>query len=192
LLGLAQGDECMFGMLYDKYHHALYLNVIKLVHDPAEAEDIVQDAFLTLWSKRAQIDVERPVGGWLFTVSYNLSLDLLKKKLRQHAFMRVAANIETDGKGREFQEFQWSLLEEAISHLSPKKKKAFQLCKLEGKSYEEASIELGISKYTINEYLKEGMAFIREYVRQKTSFQPLTNLDILAVVLTACFFIKEI
>jgi RNA polymerase sigma factor (sigma-70 family) len=82
-LGLLGGSKEMFDRIYEKYHHALYLNVIKLIQDPVETQDIVQDTFLALWSKRQEIDVERSIGGWLFTVSYHRSVDLLKKKLRQ-------------------------------------------------------------------------------------------------------------
>lgn len=78
-LGLLGGSRAMFGMIYEKYHHALYLNVIKLIRDPVETQDIVQDTFLALWTKRQEIDVEKSIGGWLFTVSYHRSIDLLKK-----------------------------------------------------------------------------------------------------------------
>ena len=175
-LGLLQGSKEMFGMIYEKYHHALYLNVIKLIQDPVETQDIVQDTFLALWAKRQEIDVERSIGGWLFTVSYHRSVDLLKRKLRQSAYTQLAAD-DAQELDKAFAESQWSLVQEAINNLPPQKRRVFQLCKLEQRTYEEAAAELGISKYTVNEYLKEGMVFIRKYVREKAPVQlPLTLL----------------
>ena len=184
----------MFALLYERYHHAIYLNVIKLIHTPAEAEDIVQEVFLTLWRKRQSIDPDKPLGGWLFTVSYHLSVDLLKKKLRQQICVKMAQGIEmvqSIGMAQsdpESPEFQLGLLEEAINHLPPQKKKVFQLCKLEGKSYEQASVELGISKYTINEYLKDGMTFIRQYVKTRVSFLMFITLFLPGSVLYAMLY----
>ena len=195
LLRLIRGDEAVFALLYERYHHAIYLNVIKLIHTPAEAEDIVQEVFLTLWRKRESVDPDKPLGGWLFAVSYHLSVDLLKKKFRQQACVKMAQGMEMDqsmemerGLGLEHSdpespEFQLGLLEEAINQLSPQKRKVFQLCKLEGKSYEQASVELGISKYTINEYLKDGMTFIRQYVKTRISFHTFIILFLPGTVL---------
>jgi RNA polymerase sigma factor (sigma-70 family) len=175
-LGLLRGSQEMFGMIYEKYHHALYLNVMKLIEDPVETQDIVQDTFLTLWSRRKEIDVERPIGGWLFTVSYHRSVDLLKKRLRQPAYAQPAED-DPEELNKALVASQWSLVEEAIDNLPPQKKRVFQLCKLEQRSYEEAAAELGISKYTVNEYLKEGMVFVRKYVREKAPVQlPITLL----------------
>lgn len=74
---LAAGDQDAFNEIYDIYHHGLYLNVIRSVRNTSEAEDIVQDVFFTLWQKRTSITAERSIGGWLFTVSYNRTVDLL-------------------------------------------------------------------------------------------------------------------
>jgi RNA polymerase sigma-70 factor (ECF subfamily) len=58
---------------------------------------------------------------------------------------------------------QINILEKAIALLSPQKRKVFELCKLQGRTYEEASAEMGISKHTVKEYLSGAMASIKEY-----------------------------
>jgi RNA polymerase sigma-70 factor (ECF subfamily) len=58
---------------------------------------------------------------------------------------------------------QWAVLENALSCLSPQRRRAFELCKLQGKTYEEAAMELRISKYTVKEYLSAAIASIKEY-----------------------------
>ncbi|PZP50397.1 MAG: hypothetical protein DI598_05645 [Pseudopedobacter saltans] len=48
-----------------------------------------------------------------------------------------------------------------------KKQEVFKLCKLEGKSYNETAMQMGISRETVKSYLKESMRSIRSYI---TSF----------------------
>jgi RNA polymerase sigma-70 factor (ECF subfamily) len=60
----------------------------------------------------------------------------------------------------------YQLLKRGIDQLSPQKQKIVKLCKLEGKTYEEAAAELKISRHTVKEYLSGAMASLGEYMRQ--------------------------
>ena len=60
----------------------------------------------------------------------------------------------------------YQLLKRAIDQLSPQKQRIVKLCKLEGKTYEEAAAEMKISRHTVKEYLSAAMASLSEYVRQ--------------------------
>lgn len=63
-------------------------------------------------------------------------------------------------------EAKLKLLDEAFLSLSPQKKRVFELCKLHGKTCEEAATELNISKYTVKEYLAAAVKNIKEYVER--------------------------
>lgn len=183
LIQVATGNEAAFRMLYEKYHHALYRNVIRLLHSTEEAEDVVQEVFITLWEKRSELNMERPIDGWLFTLSYNRTINYLKKKLRHKSiFDSVDDPVEQINEMDQI-EAQWGILESAINQLSPQKRKVFELCKLNGKSYEKAAVELGISRYTVGEYLQDAMAFIREYVRN----QPSHTSSVIALIVLEIF-----
>lgn len=82
---------------------------------------------------------------------------------------------ETDNIDRQHQ-----LLQEAIQQLSPQKKRVFELCKLQGLSYNKAAAELGISKYTVGEYLKEAMAFVKQYIQQHPPYSTCIGAGVLA------------
>ncbi|MEO6134276.1 MAG: sigma factor-like helix-turn-helix DNA-binding protein, partial [Ginsengibacter sp.] len=56
------------------------------------------------------------------------------------------------------------ILQSGLQQLSPQKRRAFQLCKLESKTYKEAAEEMHISKHTVKEYLQDSMAFLKTYV----------------------------
>ncbi|SHL67097.1 RNA polymerase sigma-70 factor, ECF subfamily [Chitinophaga jiangningensis] len=180
LAALQAGNQAAFKALYEKYHHALYRKTFQLLHSASETEDIIQEAFITLWEKRHDIDTARPLGPWLFTVTFNRAVNHLKKQLREKS---KAAGLQPmpDHDFLEVEK-QWELLEAAVSQLSPQKRRVFQLCKMEGRTYEEASQLMGISRYTVKEYLGEVMHNLREYVRKHVSY----DTTLLVLLLLSC------
>ncbi len=165
---LRNDDKEAFNELYRKYHSAIYYNVLKLTRDSIVAEDIVQEVFITLWEKRYSLDIEKEISGWLFVVSYNKSIDCLKRKLKESlAQTALQQNSEnTTDTGNSLFNIRMSILERAVEQLSPQKRRVFELCKLQRKTYAEAADELHISKHTVKEYLSGAVIFIRNYIKQ--------------------------
>ncbi len=165
LCRLIKGDRNAFDAIYHQYFHAVYCNAMKITRDKAAAEDILQEIFITLWEKREAISTERPIGGWLFVLSYNKSINLLRKNLREStAYQRMAEPAGDEQLDELKYSYQWQLLETALAQLSPQKRRVFELCKIQGRSYEETAADLQISKYTVKEYLSSAVTFIKEYV----------------------------
>ena len=169
---LRNDDKEAFNDLYWKYHSAIYYNVLKLTRDLFIAEDIVQEVFITLWEKRHSLDAGQEISGWLFVVSYNKSISHLKRKLKESLAQTglqptVEDIIDT---GDDLADTRMGILEKAIEQLSPQKRKVFELCKLQRRTYEEAAEELKISKHTVKEYLSAAVISIREYIKQHPEY----------------------
>ena len=167
-LRLRNDDISAFNTLYWEYHIAIYANAFKLIRDSIIAEDIVQEVFVTLWEKRHTIDPQQDIAGWLFVVSHHKTVDQLKRKLRHalaekilQAVIEDSNNIEND-----FTDEQIDAIEKAVGKLSPQKRKVFELCKVQRRTYEKAAEELHISKYTVKEYLSEAIISIKKYIGQ--------------------------
>ena len=181
---LVQGDMGAFDDIYWKYQRAIYQNSLRITRDETIAQDIVQEVFISLWEKRKSINPDLPLAGWLFVSSYNRSITILKNKLRESRIFDqlTVEDMETE-MAPEISELQLKVLETAISLLSPQKRRVFELCKLQGKSYEEAAIEMQISKHTVKEYLSEAVSSIKEYVRQ----HPIVSLALTSGILQGFF-----
>jgi RNA polymerase sigma factor (sigma-70 family) len=164
IVRLGDGDIEAFNILYWKYHAALYLNVMRLTKDTSLTEDIVQEVFTTLWEKRHTLKEDHPVAGWLFTISYHKSVDALKKKLKEAAVIKLLAIPQEEAETSNLTDVQLNILNKALDQLSPQKRKVFTLCKMEGKSYEQASVQLNISKHTVKEYLSEAVRSVKIYL----------------------------
>jgi RNA polymerase sigma-19 factor, ECF subfamily len=179
---LMKGELEAFNELYRKYFHPVYCNALKLTRDPATAEDVLQEVFTTLWEKRGAIDPQKSLAGWLFILSYHKSVSILRKKLRESIlYQELPPPVENPMDEEIKQGMQWKILENALSGLSPQRRRVFELCKLQGKTYEEAALELRISKYTVKEYLSAAVVFIKEYSRH----HPEVSIVILTLVAVA-------
>jgi RNA polymerase sigma factor (sigma-70 family) len=164
---LHEGFNEGFDSLYWKYHQLIYINVFKFVRNKEESQDILQDVFATLWESRKSIRQEQSVSGWLFVISFNKSVNHIKKKNRHSAAADKVLSFYPpyDEDPDDTRDEHYQILHAAISGLSPQKQKVFTLCKLEGKSYEEAARQLNISRHTVKEYLSLGMFAVRDAFR---------------------------
>lgn len=172
---LQNNDKDAFNALYWKYHTALFFNVLKLTRDVVFAEDIVQEVFVTLWEKRSQVDSDKGIAGWLFVVSYNKSITHLKQQLKESLAEKgfeetVEQMSEADD---DLLNTQVLALEQAIEHLSPQKRRVFELCKLQRKTYQEAAEEMKLSKHTVKEYLAGAIISIKEFIRQHPEYSAI-------------------
>ncbi|HEY0831011.1 MAG TPA: sigma-70 family RNA polymerase sigma factor [Candidatus Dormibacteraeota bacterium] len=77
--GLAAGNDEALAQLYDRYAGLAYGVAIRVLGDPARAEDAVQDAFMSVWNHAASFDAERgSLRAWLLTSVRNRCIDYLR------------------------------------------------------------------------------------------------------------------
>ena len=161
-------DVWAFDALYHKYHQAIYRNIFKLTKNEAVSQDILQDVFVALWEKRLLIKADQSVSGWLFVLSFNKSISHLRQVVRESSVMKSMPFTEVELAIDQMQviDDHYFLLYQAVNQLSPQKKRVFTLCKLEGRTYEEAAETLNISKHTVKEYLGHAVVSVKNHIRE--------------------------
>ena len=171
-----------FSTLYERYSERLYYNILGLVKDELAAEELLQDVFLRLWQKRDNLKIEKGFANYLFTMSRNSVMDFFRKVKRdQKLYARlkaVATEHYTHIEEALLQKENQGILQEAIEQLSPMRKRVFELCKLDGLSYQEVADRLDISLSTVKDHMAKARQGIREYI--------FSNRDI---VIALCLFI---
>jgi RNA polymerase sigma-70 factor (ECF subfamily) len=82
LLALVQnGDERAMASLFDRYSKVVYSVALRVLRDPASAEDVLQEVFMQIWRNPDSFTAARgSLGGWLAIVSRNRSIDTLRRK----------------------------------------------------------------------------------------------------------------
>ena len=82
---MAAGDPRALGELYDRFSAVAHALALRIVGDPDEADDVVEDAFWQLWRQAARFDATRgSVGTWVATVTRSRALDR-RRALARHS-----------------------------------------------------------------------------------------------------------
>lgn len=85
---VARGDIGAVGVLYDRYCFILFPIAWRILHERAEAEDLLHDAFVTVCARAGQYSIERgPVVAWLVTLVRNLSIDRRRRTDRRRCLV---------------------------------------------------------------------------------------------------------
>ncbi|OMP79455.1 RNA polymerase subunit sigma-70 [[Flexibacter] sp. ATCC 35208] len=179
LIQLRNDAEPAFNALYQAYSKPIWLRILRLVKDKDIADELLQEVFINIWKNRQQIDLEKSFKAFIYTVAQNLVYNYFRKNasdsnLLQNLLLQSPQhymNVEQLMEERELKR----LLDEAIDQLSPQRKRAFILCKVEGRSYGEASKIMGVSIATINSHITQSMQFLKEYT--------LKHLKVILVIL---------
>ena len=172
---LQSGDQLAFESLYNSYSKEIYRKLLKMVKDLTLAEELTQDVFVKIWNKREVITVEKPFRHYLLTLANNIVNDFYRKVARERRLQDeiIAASTELYNPTEDQIYYKESkeLMDAAIDSLPTQQKLVFQLCKIEGKSYEEVSNLLGISTSTISNHIVKGTKTIKLYFfSQKKGF----------------------
>jgi RNA polymerase sigma-70 factor (ECF subfamily) len=161
---IAGGERTAFAALVDRESPRLLRFARSLLGEPAEAEDVVQEAFLALWQAAPGWQPDALLTTWLHRVCYTRSVDRLR---RRHAF----ADIEDleDRSDPEMTEPDSAIaarervqsLHQALAQLPPRQRTAIALFHLQEFSQREAAAVMGVSEDALESLLARGRRRMR-------------------------------
>ena len=141
------GDQGAQFEIYRLYYKSMYNSSLRIVGVPEEAEDIMQESFLTAFRKLKTYNGEVSFGAWLKKIVINRSLDELRKRKvlfeELHAELPVMSEPEPEVESITLEE-----VKSAINLLSDGYRTILSLILLEGYDHEEVSEILGIKNVT--------------------------------------------
>jgi len=181
LTRLRQGDKDAFIELYERHHIGLYNYTLHFLKIPDLAKDVVQDVYLKAWEIRERINPELSFTAYLYTISRNRVFKLMKKigadeALRQQVMRQLQLNMDDPERKVLWRQYEQTL-RNAIGQLPPQRQKVFRLCREEGKTYEQAARELGISANTVKEHMVLAVKCLKEYFLQHADISFLLFLS---------------
>jgi RNA polymerase sigma-70 factor (ECF subfamily) len=169
LLQISEGNEKAFKVLFVKYYEQLFNYIFSFIKVRHIAEEIVMDVFLKIWVGRDIIIQIEKFDSFLFRVAHNKSIDFLRSVARDPKFqdllwdqIELINNVQADSSVL-MHEYE-SKLREAVSLLSPQRKKIYQLSREQDMTHDQIAAQLNLSKSTINNHIVEAQRFIRTYL----------------------------
>lgn len=157
-------DADAFGKLVDAYQNRLFGFVRRMVADPEEAADVVQETFIRAFQAIHRFDGRSSLRTWLFRIAYNLCVDRSRRADRLPAEYRLDTAYEEeetidvpdsrwDPEGVVLDEELMTLLEAAIGTMSDKLRSVLLLHDKDDLSYEEIAGVLGLPLGTVKSRL---------------------------------------
>lgn len=159
---LRAGDRTAFRSLFER-HHGELLRYLRYRNVPDEqAEDLVQQAFVTVWERRETLRDDGSVRGLLFRIAYSRALN----HFRDTARLERSETDEFEGSApapdlHAESRFIRERLQAAVAALPERRRAVFELCMLEGLSYREASEALDISVKTVENQMAHALRAVR-------------------------------
>lgn len=167
LARLKNGDMLAFDQVYRLYSHKLFSFVFKILKNEDEADDIVQEVFVKIWESREKLGDYKLLNSYIFTIAYNNSIDLIRKKINKNKYLEQLKNsseiqiIPTTISEIEFNELNIQV-EKLIAHLPERQKQVYQLHREEGLTYTEIAEQLSISKNTVENHMVKALKYLRQ------------------------------
>jgi RNA polymerase sigma-70 factor (ECF subfamily) len=172
LPSVARGDTTAFESLYDRYSSTLYALLLRILANPEDAQEVLQETFVKAWTNAKMFDSARGSEvAWLISIARSRGIDRLRsRKIRGDRENDAGREISihssfvesTTGADKAVQSQESSAVRSALSELPEAQRLALELAYFEGLSQSEIAAKLGEPLGTIKTRMQLGMKKLRE------------------------------
>jgi RNA polymerase sigma-70 factor (ECF subfamily) len=170
LARMAGGDHQALAELYDRHARPIYSLALRVLQDPAEAEDVVQDVFARAWTQAARYDTGRgAVAAWLLNMTRSRAIDRLRSRRSRPAEdadrQDALDNMPGAGVPQDVQLLsaeQVMRLRDALRDLPALQRIAVELAYYEGLTHAEIAARLEQPLGTVKTRIRQAMIKLRE------------------------------
>lgn len=157
------GDREAFYKLYRLYSRSMYNIGYRIVNNTGEAEDVLQEAFISAFRNLAYYRADASFGSWLKRIVVNKAINVIKKRKGMQLEMDDDFDVVEAAKPEE-PEFPFSVdvVKKAISLLPDGYRSVLSLYLLEGYDHAEIAEILGISESTSKSQFNRSKKKLRE------------------------------
>lgn len=174
LEALKAGDRAEFSRLVDIYSGSLYRLALRILGDPQDAEDVLQETFLKAYRSLPSFEGRANISTWLYRIATNEALMLIRRRRPELLLMdeeeekqdAVSPNLIVDWGALPERELLSNevkqFLDQAVQQLSPNLRMVFLLRDVAGLSIQDTAQELGISEAAVKTRLLRARLRLRE------------------------------
>lgn len=166
---IAAGDRLAFATFYDLHSMVMFSVACKILHDPGEAEDVLQEVFLQIWEKAGNYDpLLGKAASWAVTLVRNKAIDRIRAWQRR---MRLAEAAGTEQSSKESDDTvneavhggeKAKLIQSAIGGLPADQRQAIELAFFSGLTQNEISEKLREPLGTVKARIRRGLLKLRD------------------------------
>ena len=163
-----KGNRVAQKVLYDRLAPRMFPVCIRYVGDRTVAEDILQDGFITLFTRLDSYKGEGSFEGWARKIFITTALMYLRKKdaLKMSDDLEVARGLKTDIVGQ-VENIGFKELMNLVTSLPPGFRTVFNMYAIEGYSHKEIAETLGISEVTSRSQFSRARALLQSKIKER-------------------------
>lgn len=172
LSATAGGDRRCFEDLYQRTSSKLFGVCLRILHERSEAEEVLQDVYLTIWRKAGQYDADRasPIT-WLAMIARNKAIDRLRASRvdRASAPIDLAAELADEGidaPGLVEAASEGKRLHNCLDELTGEQGRVIRVAFFEGCTYEEIAQRSSTPLGTIKSWIRRGLLKLKDCLQR--------------------------
>ncbi|HUB84734.1 MAG TPA: sigma-70 family RNA polymerase sigma factor [Rhizomicrobium sp.] len=166
-----RADRAAFVALFDHFAPRVKSYLLRLGASPALAEDLAQEAMLTIWRKAALFDPGKASAAtWIFTIARNLRIDAIRRERRPEFDPNDPAFVpdeELSADAQMVRDVDDACVRDALAQLSPDQAQVVQMSFYADKPHSQIARELGLPLGTVKSRLRLAMVKIRSAIGNK-------------------------
>jgi RNA polymerase sigma-70 factor (ECF subfamily) len=154
-------------MLYKQYSKSMYNIAIRFLNNRMDAEDILQESFVTAFEKLGELANADSFGSWLKRIVINNCISQLRRNKFEFGDIEANVSIDDPDESEEDLSIDPAVVHNAIKELPPGGRTVLVLHALEGYKHREISGMLGISESTSKTQYKRALELLHKQLKHK-------------------------
>lgn len=168
---LKEGDKEAFEVIFNEYSTKLYFFALSYLHIEEEAEEIVQNVFVSLWEHRSFLDELRSLKSYLYKATVNcvynyFKHEAIRRKHLAYVLRQDAAEDDSSEKNMDLDDLTKNL-ESLVARLPQMQQKIFKMSRWDGLSHGEIAQQLGLSVRSVENHIYRSLKFFKENLKEK-------------------------
>ena len=160
-------DSDAFGALVARHQQLVFGVALARCHDPALAEDVAQEAFVTAWRDLDRLRDGTRVGPWLAGIARNLAASAVRTRIRREQIVLEPPADAPTPEDAALEREDSELLHRALAELSDAHRETLVLFYLEGKSIASIAELLGVAEDVVKQRLSRARRALRDTVADR-------------------------
>lgn len=161
---LKSGDRHAYAEIYERYFSVLYVHALNRLKNSQEAEDIVQEIFLDIWTNCAKMSIRTSLLNYLIACTKNRVLNLISRNSFQEKYrisLAVEKNFEAQTDHLVRERLLNQLIYREIEALPPKMKRVFLMSRNEHLTHLEIARNLDITEQSVRSHVKNALKVLK-------------------------------
>lgn len=163
LSAVKRGEHEAFRLLYERHWERLYDHALCKLGSGADAADMIQDLFIKIWEKRAELEINTSLEAYLFIALKNRVINFYKRKFTYQQSLQSAASANSSGNYVQ-QDLAYretaGIIANETRQMPVRMRAVFQL-RLEGHTAQDIGERLSISEQTVRNQISHALKKLR-------------------------------